>query len=205
MAGGRRSWLGSRGEALQRVRSFTSCCQSLLHIRETLSPFHGGWSAGGEKSHEKLDGNIPWGLKGSFPTCVHCQPRSEAAMPCSRHARLGSSLAVPSSWLLSRLLFLFRASINNYCAVKVFPESGALLLPHLVRTSWEQSTGGPGEQFALQARVSSTREEGPVLGHQSQPALPAVLGSLVSLPGTEMMHTCRSCSNNRRQAVISLF
>lgn len=66
--------LVSSGEALQQIRSaFTSRCQSLLPVGEMLSPSHG---AGGEKSKEKLHGNIPWGLKGNFPVCMCCKPCS---------------------------------------------------------------------------------------------------------------------------------
>lgn len=127
--------------ASQQIRSASmSCCQSLLPGGGILSPFHGG---GGEKRNGKLHGNIPWGLRGNVPMRVCRKPCGSVAMLHSRRARLGSSHAVSSFLLLSRLLLLFQASINNNHAVEVFLKSGAELWPLLQAELW-----GLGEQVA---------------------------------------------------------
>lgn len=83
------------------------------------------------------------------------------------HPRFGYSLAASSFLLLSRLLLLFRASRNNYCAVIVFPKSGACF-PTQFRPSWKQSYGSPGEQFALPARKETELSSATVVSLVSQ-------------------------------------
>lgn len=110
------------------------------------------------------------------------KPCGSVAMPHSRRARLGSSHAVSSFLLLSRLLLLFQASINNNRAVEVFLKSGAELRPILQAELW-----GPGEQVAQHIKRETCPQPPP-----SRAGVPRV-------PGCTVMHICR------REVVISLF